>query len=244
MSWRYNLRSGPSFPHRDNDFGLDIDTGLDNLNQGSELSSTVRSPSVPSYSESLHESEHSELTASRTVFTSYLPTGTSAPVELFDIAEFDTMSLLSVHHSTGLFTGLPDGPSILHLRQNYATLKTELKLKPNANLINDNDRFNLLMKFLAGGARDQAAHLEREMRTELSQRNAAQLDLFLRNKEAYELAKIVYDALPAAEKAGKPVPTPPAPHVDDEIYDKPVEKFWAMMEKLYPEKSLHSLPIF
>ncbi|GAQ87977.1 hypothetical protein KFL_003910030 [Klebsormidium nitens] len=93
------------------------------------------------------------------------------------------------------------------------------------------------MKFLAGGARDQAAHLEREMREELRTRNAAQADLYLRNKTAYEKAKTDYDALSAEAKAAATEPVRPEPHVDAEVYDQPVEKFWAMMEKLYPEKS-------
>src|SRR3569833_2005598 len=202
MSWRYNLRSGPQFPHRDPNIRLDSDTVLDHIdyNQGSSSSPTTYLPR-----ESLHDSGHSEF-APQLVRTSYLPTGAHAFVEPFDIAELDTMSLLNVQHGTGLLTGLPDGPSILHLRQNYATLKTELKLKPNAELINDNDRFNLLMKFLAGGARDQAAHLEREMREELNRRNAAQSDLYLRNKATYEKAKSDYDALSSEAKAAATEP--------------------------------------
>ncbi|GAQ92079.1 hypothetical protein KFL_009180020 [Klebsormidium nitens] len=113
----------------------------------------------------------------------------------------------------------------------------ELKLKPNSELINDNDRFNLLMKFLARGARDQAAHLEPEMREERRTRNAAQADLYLRNRTAYEKAKTDYDALSAEAKAAAIEPIWPEPHVDEEVYDQPVEKFWAMMEKLYQEKS-------
>ena len=146
------------------------------------------------------------------------------------------MSALNMQHGTGVFTGDPNGPSILHLRQNYNMLKSELKLKPNANL-NDNDMYNFMMKFLGGGARDQAADLERRMRKELRDKNAASLDQYVRDRDAYTHAKALYDALPAAEKAEATAPQPPSPHEEEEVYDRPIERFWEMMEKLYPEKS-------
>lgn len=109
-------------------------------------------------------------------------------------------------------------------------------MKPTV-VLNDNDMFNFLMKYLAGGARDQAADLERRMRNELRVRNAAKSEQYVRDRAAYDTAKAEYDALPAAEKAAATAPQPPPLHVDDKVYDKPVEQFWTMMEKLYPEKS-------
>lgn len=211
---------------------MNSDSGHYNIDYNTESSSVGISRSQ----ESSHESVHAPLKPNRVEYVAYAPSREPFAVVCFELDDSDSMSILNVQHGTTVFTGDPSGPSILHLRQNYNMLQSELKLKPSADL-NDNDRFNFLMKFLGGGARDQAADLERRMRNELRAKNAASLDQYVRDRDAHTHAKALYDALPAAEKARATEPQPPTPHVDEEVYDKPIEKFWAMMEKLYPEKS-------
>ena len=228
--WQSRLRSGPSFPHREivNEVGNE---DIDLIQAIEESRSLAESTNV-----SPHLSSQSTVHAHLEPRTESVAFRTPSAVVCFELDDSDSMSILTMQHGTGLFTGDPNGPSILHLRQNYNTLKSELKLKPTV-VLNDNDMFNFLMKYLAGGARDQAADLERRMRNELRARNAAKSEQYIRDRAAYDKAKADYDALPADEKAAATEPQAPAVHVDDEVYDKPVEQFWTMMEKLYPEKS-------
>ena len=216
---RYNFRSGPEFPHREIG-NLNSDSGRYNIDYNTESSSV----GISSSQESSHESVHAPLEPNQVEYVAYAPSREPFAVVCFELDDSDSMSILNVQHGTGVFTGDPSGPSILHLRQNYNMLKSELKLKPNADL-NDNDMFNFLMKFLGGGARDQAADLERRMRNELRAKNAASLDQYVRDRDAHTHAKALYDALPAAERAQATEPQPPTPHVDEEVYDKPIEKF-------------------
>ena len=51
------------------------------------------------------------------------------------------------------FTGDPQGPSLTHLRQSWAATEVDLKLKPAAQELTDNDRFHLLVRLTGGQAR-------------------------------------------------------------------------------------------
>ena len=53
------------------------------------------------------------------------------------------------------FTGDPQGPSLTHLRQSWAATEVDLKLKPAAQELTDNDRFHLLVRLTGGQAREQ-----------------------------------------------------------------------------------------
>jgi hypothetical protein len=93
-----------------------------------------------------------------------------ASVLQFRVLHLDEMD--SVHHvvRAGAFSGSPDGPSVLHLRQDYNALITNMKLKPGVERLNKNDYFNLLVSLTTGGARDQATALERELIADLAER--------------------------------------------------------------------------
>ena len=163
----------------------------------------------------------------------------------FSVFQLDDMDLASAYAApSGAFTGQPGGPTVMHLRQNYEALLTELKLKPNSDRLTPNDYFNLLVKMTAGGARDQAAALQRRLITDLKERNEAQNRRYEQDVIEYERQLAAWNATPGAARANatEPVlPVRPAPLTE---YDDPVNKFWDYMEQLYPERSSAALDEF
>jgi hypothetical protein len=150
----------------------------------------------------------------------------------------------SLASQAGLFTGEPGGPSLMHLRQNYQALMTELKLKPNSDRLTQNDHFNLLVKMTAGGARDQAGALERRLIADLKEFNAAALRNYERDLADYERQKVVRDATPAAQRVANNEPQRPHKPAPLTEYTSPVDAFWEHMEELYPERSSTRLDEF
>jgi hypothetical protein len=244
MRRQYDFRHGPTYPWRTDSYldrdvvtDLNIDSGLDSQVNIESLIDPTSESSVISQPESTHPIVYEHL-AFREQHPLYLPPTRRSRVASFELEDLDIMSSLNMTHTSGraLFTGDSNGPSLAHLRQDYNAMKSELKLKSTEDL-NANDYFNFIVKMLGGGAKDQAAALERQMANELREKNAAEHAQYIRNKEAYDIAKLAWDNLSAEARVGQVEPQAPVAHVDDEVYDKPVEKFWAMMEDLYPEKS-------
>jgi hypothetical protein len=58
--------------------------------------------------------------------------------------------------SVRLFSGDRDGLPLRHLKQMSAAQDVNIKIKPQAVNLTDNDRFVLLTDLLEGGARSQA----------------------------------------------------------------------------------------
>jgi hypothetical protein len=150
----------------------------------------------------------------------------------------------SLASQAGLFTGEPGGPSLMHLRQNYQALMTELKLKPNSDRLTQYDHFNLLVKMTAGGARDQAGALERRLIADLKERNAAALRNYERDLANYERQKVVWDATLADQRVANNEPKRPDKPAPLTEYTSPVDAFWEHMEELYPERSSTRLDEF
>jgi hypothetical protein len=161
----------------------------------------------------------------------------------FSVFALDSMES-SLASQAGLFTGEPGGPSLMHLRQNYQALMTELKLKPNSDRLTQNDHFNLLVKMTAGVARDQAGALERRLIAGLKERNAAALRNYERDLADYERQKVVRDATSAAQCVADNEPKRPDKPAPLTEYISPIDAFWEHMEEMYPERSSTRLDEF
>jgi hypothetical protein len=144
----------------------------------------------------------------------------------FSVFALDSMEL-SLAPQAGLFTDEPGGPSLMHLRQNYQALMTELKLKPNSDRLTREDYFHLLVKMTAGGARDQAGALERRLIADLKERNAAALRNYERDLADYERQKVVWDATLADRRVANNEPKRPDKPAPLTEYASPVDAFLA-----------------
>ena len=137
-----------------------------------------------------------------------------------------------------VFTGDPAGPSLQSLRQAWRAKEVELKLKPQSEeLLNDNDRFHLAVGLLGGGARERAFHLESTMEAELTTANAPARAQFVARTRTWQLECELWDGKTESERGDTERPARPVPPAFEKLYFQPMERFWAMLEELYPERS-------
>jgi hypothetical protein len=60
--------------------------------------------------------------------------------------ELDSMDNMLTAGGQMKFTGDPGGPTLTHLRQSWAAIEVDLKLKPATVGLTDNDHFHLLVR--------------------------------------------------------------------------------------------------
>ncbi|GAQ93463.1 hypothetical protein KFL_015500010, partial [Klebsormidium nitens] len=137
-----------------------------------------------------------------------------------------------------VFTGDPASPSLQSLRQAWRAKEVELKLKPRSDeLLNDNDRFHLAVGLLGGGARERAFHLESTMEVELLAANAPARAQFATRTRAWQLECELWDGKTETERGDTVRPVRPVALAFEKLYFQPMERFWAMLEELHPERS-------
>src|SRR3569623_498443 len=110
-------------------------------------------------------------------------------------------------------------------------------LRSNSVKFIEIDYFFFLVELTSGQARDRAGELESRMADDLDRRNEARLRAFVRELAEYEREKEKHDALATAERAAATAPVKPQKPAALEVYDGPVDQFWAMIKDLFPEKS-------
>ena len=139
------------------------------------------------------------------------------------------------------YTGDPNGPKLSHLRVKFANLKRELMLKPNADKLNENDFFFLLIGLTAGDAHDQACALMEELEEELANKNAAAKIQFEQQETRGSTTRPRTRQATATDPEGSITTQSDegtARFVEETLFDDPIGRFWKRMEELYPEKSV------
>ncbi|GAQ86295.1 hypothetical protein KFL_002810035 [Klebsormidium nitens] len=146
-------------------------------------------------------------------------------------------SLLSVPGGWSLLVTLQVRVCKVSARPGQAK-EVELKLKPQSEeLLDDNDRFHLAVGLLGGGARERAFHLESTMEVELLAANAPARAQFTTRTRAWQLEYELWDGKSETERGDTVRPVRPVAPAFEKLYFQPMERFRAMLEELYPERS-------
>jgi hypothetical protein len=142
------------------------------------------------------------------------------------------------------YTGDPNGPKLSHLRVKFANKKRDYMLKPGSENLTDNDYFHILIGLTAGDAHDQACALLEELEEELATTNEAAKALHNRQLATSDST----DSRPLRQKktAGAGASQESAgdgalvvgEFLPETLYHDPINRFWKLMERLYPEGAL------
>jgi hypothetical protein len=113
----------------------------------------------------------------------------------------------------------------------------DLKLKPATVGLTDNDRFHLLVRQTGGGAREQLGLLQETLQQEVRARNEPIQREYERSLLTYQGELAEYEALTEEQRAAADQSEPPEEPVLSDSFIQPVERFWKLLENLYPERS-------
>jgi hypothetical protein len=141
-----------------------------------------------------------------------------------------------------LYTGDPNGPKLSHLRVKFANKKRDYMLKPGSEKLTDNDYFHNLIGLTAGDAHDQACALLEELEEELTATNEAAKALHERqlatsdSTESRPLRQKKTAGAWASQESAGDGPPMVGEFQPETLYHDPINRFWKLMERLYPKR--------
>jgi hypothetical protein len=159
------------------------------------------------------------------------PVGGFGQVSTVYVEEFDEMDSFSRRQ---VFT-CDGGPPLQYLEQEWAATEVELKMKHGAADLIDNDKFHLVVGLTGGGARERAGQLHLEMEKELTTENATAKKQHAASIVTYLMLVREWDDTAEGDREGERPTRPIAPKYETLCFT-PLDRFWALMHKLYPAR--------